>query len=71
MPNRSDRQRPLAHAVLSTGLAKDTLSFPDTSLWTVVDDLVGHAPNAGHDVRAALEEQQRRAWDAVRASSVA
>ena len=68
MPNSSGRMRPLAHAVLATGLAEDGLSYPERSLRAEVNALP-REPAARDAVRTALMKQQTEAWAAVRASS--
>ena len=68
MPNSSGRMRPLAHAVLATGLAEDGLSYPERSLRAEVNALP-REPAARDAVRTALMKQQAEAWAAVRASS--
>ena len=70
MPNRSDRERAIAHAILSTGFATDRLSYPGTSLWTAVSSL-SDDPKERLKQQDALAREQRAAWADVRASSSA
>ena len=67
MPNTGG-ERAVAHAVLSTGFAKDPLEFPNTSLTELVDSLPTD-PNESGTLQRAVREQQREAWAAVRESS--
>lgn len=70
MPNTGGRERAMAHAVLSTGLAADQLSFPEASLRAAVDALPRDPESAEHRAqREAVAQQQREAWAAVRSSS--
>ena len=75
MPNTSG-ERPIAHAVLSTGHASDPLDFPAASLKDAVT-AVTQLSDDGHDVthdatgilRERIAQQQRDAWALVRNSS--
>ena len=58
----------MAHAVLSTGFAKDPLEFPNTSLTELVDSLPTD-PDESRTLQRAVRAQQREAWAAVRESS--
>jgi hypothetical protein len=70
-PNTSG-ERAIAHAVLSTGLAKDPLTYPDTSLLDAVKAFGatggGRAAEA-EELREAIRRQQQETWAAVRTSS--
>ena len=67
MPNVGG-ERAVAHAVLSTGFAKDPLDFPSDSVLELVDALPND-PDESREVLRAVREQQREAWAAVRESS--
>lgn len=67
MPNTGG-ERAIAHAVLSTGFATDPLTFPSTSLRELVEALPSD-PDALQQELAAIAEQQRKEWMAVRSSS--
>jgi ectoine hydroxylase-related dioxygenase (phytanoyl-CoA dioxygenase family) len=67
MPNAVGN-RAIAHAVLSTGFAKDPLTFPSASLRELVESLPDDPDELQREV-AAVRRQQREAWAAVRESS--
>lgn len=68
MPNAQGRERAVAHAILSTGFARDQLSFPDASLLQLVDALPSD-PRRRRAKSDAIVRQQRQVWSEVRASS--
>ena len=64
LPNAQRRDRPVAHAVLSTGLAWDVLELPDEGL----DDALAKLPSDPAE-REALSRARKEEWARVRASS--
>lgn len=70
MPNDASRQRErlLAHAVVSTGLARDGLTSSRASLFEAVDALP-RDPTERRAARTALSQRQRDEWRKVRESS--
>ena len=69
MPNTTGRERPMAHAILSTGLASDQLHRPG-SLQAAHEALSAEPDGTRRQqIREAASDQQREAWLAYRASS--
>ena len=68
LPNQSEAERPIAHAILSTGLAVDQKRTPPTSLVETVASLPTD-PNEREEARKAIIKEQRQTWQWLRASS--
>lgn len=67
-PNRTGRERPMAHAILSTGFAFDQKGTPSSSLRAAVAALPAD-PAARRRVREGVVKRQKDAWRQLRARS--
>ena len=64
LPNAQGRDRPVAHAVLSTGYAWDVLTLPEDGLY----DALGALPRDPAE-REARNRERKDEWVRVRSSS--
>ena len=69
MPNSTPRERPLAHAILSTGLAWDRLNSPRAQSLRAVLAAEPSEPEEHNAWRDAVARQQREAWQVTRMQS--